>query len=81
MYEMLWLMRRKSLRMAKGKSKVIKLAPGPYATHFQEYAHDRFFNAPMEKETYTQRPRVSLGDFLANRLGAALKELDKEDEI
>ena len=68
--------------MAKGKSKVVKLAPGPYATHFQEYAHDRYFNAPMEKETYTQRPRVSLGDFLANRLGAALKEVDKDvDEV
>jgi len=65
--------------MAKGKSKVVKLAPGPYATHFQEYAHDRYFNAPMEKESFTQQPRVSLGDFLANRLGAAFKELDSEE--
>jgi len=63
------------------KIKVEKLKPGPYATHFQEYAHDRYFNAPMEKESFTQQPRVSLGDFLANRLGAAFKELDTEGEI
>lgn len=57
------------------------LPQGPYATHFQEYAHDRYFNAPSEKETYTQRPRVALDDFLTNRLRGAFKGLDSEGEV
>lgn len=62
---------------SKKKIKTTVLEPGPYATHFQEYSHDNFFRGKLtERETYTQRPRVSLGDFLANRL----KKVILEDE-
>lgn len=67
--------------MKTPKVKPEKLPPGPYATHFQEYAHDRYFNAPMERERFTQQPRVGLGDFLANRLARARRVLQEAEEV
>jgi hypothetical protein len=65
----------------KKKVKTQVLEPGPYATHFQEYAHDNFFRGKLtERETYTQRPRVSLGDFLANRLRKVVLENSEAEE-
>jgi hypothetical protein len=65
----------------KKKVKIQVLEPGPYATHFQEYAHDNFFRGKLtERETYTQRPRVSLGDFLANRLRKVVLENSEAEE-
>jgi len=62
------------------KIRTVTLPPGPYATHFQEYSHDKLFKGTLsEKDTYTQRPRVSLGDFLANRLRRAVPEGEKDE--
>lgn len=59
----------------KKKVETVKLSPGPYATHFQEYAHDKYFGGPQERESFTQQPRTSLTDFLANRLELARRSL------
>lgn len=57
------------------------LPAGPYATHFQEYTNDPFFCGKVtERDSYSQRPRVNLADFLANRFTRALTAVELEDE-
>ena len=64
----------------KKKVEIVTLSPGPYATHFQEYAHDKYFGGPQERESFTQQPRTSLTDFLANRLELARRVLRETEE-
>lgn len=51
------------------KVKRIVFAPGPYATHFQEYRGDPYLGANKPPlDSFSQRPRVTLQDNLSNRM-------------
>lgn len=68
------------------KKREIKVEPtvlpaGPYATHFQEYINDPYFCGKVtERDSFSQRPRVNLADFVANRFERALRQIEAEDE-
>lgn len=59
--------------------KLLKLAAGPDVNRFQEYAHDLYLggNRPA-RDSFTQKPSLSLDDFVSNRLEAAAELLRKE---
>jgi len=60
---------------------VQRLNAGPDVTRFQEYAHDLYLggNRP-QLDSYSQRPRVTLQDFLANRIEKVMREIRDEEE-